>query len=354
MSKGMDVSKLNEFLAGGKRDKDVPVVAQDKRCDCGCCQDSAGSEAGIAAPAVALTDAGGKVSSKKCAGKAKKYLDMVNSKDAAVDLTKLALSGWKNPVSPSLRPIQQPKAKHRIYPFIENSLEEHDKRWHGGHYDGGACKYREQHGIPTTKKGVDTGAKADDLKGSEKGANKGHYAHPRKMYPYVKKQFPGDKIEKSLADIIQKHVHDDYQYDVKNAFPDGVPNDVISQYDGLIKYYSKLHNENVFNPSTMNIGKKYGQISRELNNAKYDKQYSDAQQEAKGFTDKQLDDFMEEMRRDEFFAHKEDYCEAEDRPSWELDDYYADYSDEVHRNLMDYDPCYRAYSEEVDSRAEAD
>lgn len=29
------------------------------------------------------------------------------------------------------------------------SLAAHDKRFHGGHYEGGACKYREERGIPT-------------------------------------------------------------------------------------------------------------------------------------------------------------------------------------------------------------
>ena len=33
----------------------------------------------------------------------------------------------------------------------QQSLEEHDKRFHHGHYDGGSCKYREQKGI---KKGA--------------------------------------------------------------------------------------------------------------------------------------------------------------------------------------------------------
>ena len=57
MSKGMDIKKLNEFLAGGKPvDQATPV--QDK-CDSGkCCQDSAACEAGAAAAVEALTDMG--------------------------------------------------------------------------------------------------------------------------------------------------------------------------------------------------------------------------------------------------------------------------------------------------------
>lgn len=171
MSKGMDIKKLNEFLAGGKPvDRAVPV--QDK-CDCGkCCQDSAACEAGAAAPVEALTSTG-EVSSKK-AGKAKKYLDMVATKDAGtVDLTQLALKGWKNPVSPSLPKIRQPKAKTPIgYPLQEEkTLEEHDKRWHNGHYDGGACKYRKNRGIETYEKKDAPGEKADKLEGKASGGS---------------------------------------------------------------------------------------------------------------------------------------------------------------------------------------
>lgn len=36
----------------------------------------------------------------------------------------------------------------------QQSLEEHDKRFHHGHYDGGSCKYREQNGIKTGAAGT--------------------------------------------------------------------------------------------------------------------------------------------------------------------------------------------------------
>ena len=36
----------------------------------------------------------------------------------------------------------------------QQSLEEHDKRFHHGHYDGGSCKYREQNGIKTGAAGA--------------------------------------------------------------------------------------------------------------------------------------------------------------------------------------------------------
>lgn len=43
------------------------------------------------------------------------------------------------------------------------SLAAHDKRFHGGHYEGGECKYREEHGITTTPaKKNSADAKSDD------------------------------------------------------------------------------------------------------------------------------------------------------------------------------------------------
>lgn len=163
MSKGMDIKKLNEFLAGGKPvDQATPV--QDK-CDSGkCCQDSAACEAGAAAPVEALTDMG-EVSSKK-SRKAKKYLNMVAAQDAGtVNLTQLALKGWKNPVNPSLPQVRQPKAKTPTgYPLqSEKTLEEHDKRWHKGNYTGGACQYRKDRGIETYEKKDAPGEKSDKL-----------------------------------------------------------------------------------------------------------------------------------------------------------------------------------------------
>lgn len=161
MSKGMDVNKLNEFLSGGKPvDKAVP--AQDK-CDGGKCrQDSAVRGAGI-----------GGVSSEK-SGKARKYLDLVAARDSGtVDLTRLALNGWKNPVNPKLPQVRERHAMTPLgYPLREEkTLEEHDRRWHNGHYDGGACKYRKDRGIETFEKKDAPGEKADKLNGKASGAS---------------------------------------------------------------------------------------------------------------------------------------------------------------------------------------
>lgn len=152
------------------------------------------------------------------------------------------------------------------------SLAAHDKRFHGGHYEGGACKYREERGIPTAPANGDSdsadapSAAEQYLEAVEKD-KKGK--KPRQLFGTYTE--PTEKNIKRLLKLLPKDLAYDEEAnigtaDLMMALDNSLIEEILDSCDEII------HTDRVYYCDTGMRGTKKVNLSKTFNSMSIEKQ----------------------------------------------------------------------------------